>query len=112
MKRKDQLVAARLPEELVKALEKIEEAEQADRSATVRKLLYRAISEWKKEYAAKLYGEGKVTLEKAAMEADVSVREMMDYMRTKRVPGQYELRDLEEDMARFYEKLAVSKPAR
>lgn len=112
MKRKDELVAARLPEELVKALEKIEEAEQADRSATVRKLLYRAISEWKKEYAAKLYGEGKVTLERAAMEADVSVREMMDYMRTKRVPGQYELRDLEEDMARFYEGWAVSKPAR
>lgn len=112
MKRREELVAARLPEQLVKALEKIEEAEQADRSATVRKLLYRAISEWKKEYAAKLYGEGKVTLERAAMEADVSVREMMDYMRTKRVPGQYELRDLEEDMVRFYEKVAVSRRTR
>src|SRR5574341_51402 len=112
MKRKDVFFVFWLPEELVKALEKIEEAEQADRSATVRKLLRRAISEWKKEYAAKLYGEGKVTLERAAMEADVSVREMMDYMRTKRVPGQYELRDLEEDMARFYERLAGPKPTR
>lgn len=112
MKRKEELVAARLPQELVKALKKIEKAEQADRSTTVRKLLSRAISEWEKEYAAKLYGERKITLERAAMEADVSVREMMDYMITKRIPGQYELGDLEEDMARFYQRLAVSQPAR
>lgn len=93
-------------------MEKIEKVEQADRSATVRKLLHRAISEWKKKYAAQLYGEGKVTLERAAMEADVSVRQMMDYMRTKRIAGQYELKDLEEDIARFYRKVAVSKPMR
>lgn len=101
MKRKEELVAARLPQELVKALKKIEKAEQADRSATMRKLLSRAVSEWEKEYAAKLYGEGRVTLERAAMEADVSIREikgndgLLDNKTiiTKRIPGQYELKD-------------------
>jgi predicted HTH domain antitoxin len=90
-----------LPEDLVKALRRIEEIEQSDRSTTVRKLLSRAVAEWRRDYAARLYGERKVTLERAASEAGVSVREMMEYLRAKKVPGQYELSDLEEDMTRF-----------
>lgn len=96
----------RLPEDLVKALRRIEEIEQSDRSTTVRKLLSRAVAEWRRDYAARLYGERKVTLERAASEAGVSVREMMEYLRAKKVPGQYELSDLEEDMTRFYRKVA------
>jgi len=110
--KKEELVAARLPGQLVKALHKIEEVEQSDRSAVVRKLLYRAIADWKKEYAARLYAERKMTLERAAMEADVSVREMMEYLVQKRVPGQYDLRELEEDMTRLYRRLAIAKSAR
>jgi predicted HTH domain antitoxin len=106
MKKKEELVAARLPEDLVNALRKIEEVEQVDRSTTVRKLLSRAVAEWRRDYAAQLYAERKVTLERAASEAGISVREMMEYLRAKKVPGQYELSDLEEDMARFYRKAA------
>jgi len=107
--KKEELVAARLPEQLVSALRKIEEVEQADRSTVVRKLLYRAVAEWKKEHAARRCGEGKVTLERAAHEAEVSVREMMEYVRERRIPGQYEVKDLEEDMARFYRKVTLAK---
>lgn len=110
--KKDELVAARLPQPLVKALRKIEEVEQSDRSAVVRRLLYRAVAEWKKDYAAKRYGERKLTLERAAMEADVSVREMMEYLRQKKVPGHYDLSELEEDMARLYKKVALSRSPR
>ncbi len=105
--KKEELIAARLPGQLVQALHKIEEVEQSDRSTVVRKLLARAIAEWKKEHAAKLYAERKVTLERAAMEANASVREMMEYLMQKRVPGQYDLRELEEDMARLYKKVAL-----
>jgi hypothetical protein len=38
--------------------------------------------------AAKLYAEGKVTFERAAMDADVSVREMMEYLRQRKIPAQ------------------------
>lgn len=102
--KKEELVAARLPSQLVKVLRKIEGVEQSDRSSVVRKLLYRAVADWKKDYAARLYAERKMTLERAAMEADVSVREMMDYLRQKKAPGQYDLPELEEDTARFYKK--------
>ena len=39
------------------------------------------------------------------MDADVSVREMMEYLRDKKIPAQYDIEDLEADMKRFYRKL-------
>jgi len=99
------MVAARLPKGLISDIKNIEDIEQTDRSTVLRKLLYKAVMDWKKEYAAKLYSEGRITLEKAAMEAEISVREMMDYLKQRRIPAQYDLEDLEEDMKHFYERL-------
>jgi predicted HTH domain antitoxin len=103
--KKEEMVAARLPEALVSDIKKIESVEQADRSTVLRKLLYRAVAEWKKEYAARLYADGSITLERAAMDAGVSVREMMEYLKAKKVPAQYDVEDLEEDMKNFYKRM-------
>ena len=65
-------------------------------------MLYTAIREWKMEYATKLYAENKVTLARAAEEAGVSLREMMEYLRQKRVPMQYDLDDFEQDLKGIY----------
>jgi predicted HTH domain antitoxin len=96
--KKEQMVGTRLPETVVRDLETIEEAEQSDRSTTVRKLLYRAIQEWKLDHYSRLYGEGKVSLSRAAREANVSLWEMMDYLRKKKITAQYDLEDLERDL--------------
>ena len=104
--KKEELVATRLPKSLVLDLKKIESAEQSDRSTVLRKLLYRAVTDWKKEYAARLYAEGKVTLERAAMDSEISVREMMEYLKTRKIPSQYDVEDLEEDMKSFYRRMA------
>jgi predicted HTH domain antitoxin len=104
--KKEEMVAARLPEGLVSDIKKIEDAEQTNRSTVLRRLLYKAVIDWKKEYAAKLYSEGKITLERAAMEVGISVREMMEYLKQKRIPAQYNLEDLEEDMKNFYRRMA------
>ncbi len=103
--KKEETVAARLPETLVSDLKKIESVEQIDRSTVLRKLLNKAVSEWKKEYAAKLYAEGSITLEKAAMDAGASVREMMEYLKVKKIPSQYDTEDLDEDMKNFYKRM-------
>jgi len=100
------MVAARLPESLVSDIKKIEDLEQTDRSTVLRKLLYRAIVDWKKDHAAKLYSEGKITLERAATEAGISVREMMEYLKHRKIPAQYDLEDLEEEMKNFYRRIA------
>jgi len=104
--KKEETVAASLPEALVSDLKKIEGVEQIDRSTVLRKLLNKAVREWKKEYAAKLYAEGSITLEKAAMDAGASVREMMEYLKQKKVPSQYDTEDLDEDMKNFYKRMA------
>jgi len=103
--KKEELVATRLPKGLVSDLKKIESAEQSDRSTVLRKLLYRAVTDWKKEYAARLYAEGRLTLERAAMDSDISVREMIEYFKARKIPAQYDLEDLEEDMKNFYKRI-------
>jgi predicted HTH domain antitoxin len=109
--KKEELVATRLPGNLVSDLKKIENVEQSDRSTVLRKLLYKAVTDWKKEYAARLYAEGKLTLERAAMDSGVSVREMMEYLKTRKIPAQYDVDDLEEDMKNFYKRIGKLKTA-
>lgn len=103
--KKEQLIASRVPPDLVADLQRIEEVEHLDRSTAVRRLLYTAIREWKLEYATKLYGENRVTVARAAEEAGVSVREMMEYLRRKKVPMQYDLDDFEQDLKGIYARL-------
>jgi len=103
--KKEELVATRLPKKLVSDLKKIEDTEQSDRSTVLRKLLSRAVTDWKKEHAASLYAEGRVTLQRAAVDSGVSVREMMDYLKARKIPAQYDVEDLEEDMKNFYKRI-------
>ena len=103
--KKEELVATRLPQNLVMEMKKIESVEQSDRSTVLRKLLAKSITDWKKEHASRLYANSKVTLERAAMEAGVSVREMMEYLKARKIPAQYSVEDLEEDMRNFYRRI-------
>jgi predicted HTH domain antitoxin len=96
--KKEQMVGTRLPNAVVRDLEAIEEVEQSDRSTTVRKLLSRAIQEWKLDYYSRLYGNEKLTLARAAHEAGVSLWEMMAYAKTKKITAQYDLEDLLRDL--------------
>ncbi len=103
--KKEQLIASRVPSDLAADLRRIETAEHLDRSTAVRRLLYSAVREWKMEHATKLYSENRVTLARAAEEAGVSVREMMEYLRQKKVPMQHDLEDFEEDLKGIYARL-------
>ncbi|MBI1874592.1 MAG: UPF0175 family protein [Acidobacteria bacterium] len=100
--RKEQMVGTRLPEDLVRDLETIENAEQSDRSTTVRKLLYKAIRDWKLEHYARRYGDGKLSLARAAKEAGVSLWEMMDYASSRKVSAQYDVEDFNRDVNAIY----------
>lgn len=71
--KKERMVSTKLPLELVRELELIEDVEQSDRSTTMRRLLSKAIQQWKLEHYARLYGDGKLTLARAARDAGVSL---------------------------------------
>jgi predicted HTH domain antitoxin len=107
--KKEELVASRIPQELLEDLKKIEEIEHLDRSTALRRLLYSGIREWKLEYASKQYRENRITMEKAAEEAGVSVREMMEYLRQNKIPMQYDLEDFESDSKGIYQRQGKEK---
>ncbi len=107
--KKEQMVGARLSPELVRELELIEDVEQCDRSTTVRRLLSQAIRQWKLEHYVRLYGDGKLTLARAARDAGVSIWEMLDYARARKAPAQYDLEDLERDLGTIHGSLGVSR---
>ena len=95
---KEQVVHTRLPSELVRELELIEDVEQSDRSTTVRRLLAKAIRQWKLEHYTRLYGDGKLPLARAARDAGVSLWEIVDYARASKVSAQYDVEDLRRDL--------------
>ena len=92
-----EVVSTRVPEDMAKDLEEIEKEEKTDRATVVRKLLAKAISQWKLEMALSLYGDGKITLWKAAMIAGLSVWEMVDIVRKRKIPFHYTYDDFRED---------------
>ena len=107
--KKERMVGTRLPEEIVRDLEVIEQAEQTDRSTTVRKLLHRAIREWKLEHYSRAYGNAQLTLARAAQEAGVSLWEMMDYARRRKIPAQYDLDDFRKDLKMVWARVSHRK---
>jgi predicted HTH domain antitoxin len=92
-----EVVSTRVSGGMAKDLEIIEKEEETDRATVVRKLLAKAIAEWKLEKAMSLYRDGKITLWKAAEIADLSLWEMMETVKERKVPFRYEIQDFQED---------------
>ena len=93
------VITSRIPEKYIKDLEKIQEEEKVDRAEAVRRLLTKAISEWKKERALVLLKDHKITIRKAASMADVTYVEMLEL--AKKLDIGYDLKELERDLERF-----------
>ena len=93
-----EIISTRIPEEVARDLKEIEKEEKTDRATLVRKLLARAIEQWKIEHALRLYREGKVTLWRAARLADITLREMMELAAKEGIQFKYTTKDLEEDI--------------
>ncbi|HDN81118.1 MAG TPA: hypothetical protein ENG41_00120 [Methanomicrobia archaeon] len=93
------VITSRIPEKYIKDLEKIQEEEKVDRAEAVRRLLTKAISEWKKERALELLKDHKITIRKAASMADVAYVEMLEL--AKKLDIGYDLEELERDLERF-----------
>jgi predicted HTH domain antitoxin len=93
-----EIISARIPDDIAKDLKEIEKEERTDRATVVRKLLARAIGQWKIERALRFYREGKVTLWRAARLGGVTLREMMELAAKEGIEFQYTSKDLEEDI--------------
>ena len=93
-----EIISTRIPDDIARDLKEIEKEEQTDRATVVRKLLARAIEQWKVERALRLYREGKVTLWRAARLGGITLREMMELAAKQGIQFKYTSKDLEEDI--------------
>lgn len=89
---------SRLPDDMVKEIEQIAQIEKLDKSSVIRRLLNRAIPEWKLEYALKLYQNGEISIGKAAELSSISIWEFMEKLSQYKIPLNYSLEDLESDL--------------
>jgi predicted HTH domain antitoxin len=92
-----EIVSTRIPNHMAKDLKEIEAEEKADRATVVRKLLAKAISEWKLEKALTLFREGKITLWKAAKISGLTLWEMIEIIKERKIPFSYTYEDFRED---------------
>lgn len=89
---------SRLPDDMVKEIERIARIEKLDKSSVIRRLLDRAIPEWKLEYALKLYQNGEISIGKAAELSSLSIWEFMEKLSRYKIPFNYTLDDLKNDL--------------
>jgi predicted HTH domain antitoxin len=78
-------LGARVPEEIERYLKEFMKMEGVDKSTAVRKILERGISEWRKERALGLLCRGKITFTRAAEMAGISLWEMLDLVRDRKI---------------------------
>ena len=91
------VVTTRIEEDHFEAIKEIEKDEQTERAEVVRKLLARAIKEWRTKKALDSLKERKITIRKAAALAGASYVEMLDLASKADIDIGYSLEDLRKD---------------
>ena len=91
-------VTARLPRDMLREVERLAKKLKVDRSELIRRLLDFALQQKRIEEAVRAYQEGKVTLWKAAEMAGLSLREMMELARVRKIAVSYTIDDLRRDI--------------
>jgi predicted HTH domain antitoxin len=71
---------------LAEELERIAGEESIRRTDIVRKYLIEGVKSWKLERSIRRYQLQQISLERAAIEADLSIYEMMDELRVRGIP--------------------------
>lgn len=91
-------LTTRIPDELAAEIERISEEEQLDKSALTRRLLERAVVEYRREKAFDRYEAGELSIETLAVEADMPLRQVLTELRERGVHFNYSLTSLDEDV--------------
>jgi predicted HTH domain antitoxin len=97
-------MSTRLPPEMEKEIDWYAKKEQVGKTVALRKILDKGLKEVKLEHALDEYKKGRVTLWKAAEIAGVSLWEMIDVVKERKIPVPYALEDLKEDLAAVFEE--------
>ncbi|MDO8460303.1 MAG: UPF0175 family protein [Nanoarchaeota archaeon] len=91
-------ITTRLPDEYVIGIGKIAKIEKLDTSGVIRKLLAKAIGEWKKDYAIDMYKRGEFSFGQAAKAAEISMWDFPNLLKEKKVALNLDVEELESEL--------------
>ena len=95
-----EVLTTRIPDDLLKAIQEIEKDERAERAEVVRRLLDRAVHEWRTSKALRMIQEGRWTIRRAASFAGLRYHEMLDKMAEMGIDSGPTLKELREGLDR------------
>ena len=98
MKKMGKSITSRLPDDMIKEINRISEIEKLDKSSVIRKLLDRAIKIWKIENAIEYFRNNKISLGKAAEIAELSIWEFLNKLQELKIPIHYDVDNLKQDL--------------
>ncbi|MBI2134823.1 UPF0175 family protein [Candidatus Woesearchaeota archaeon] len=91
-------VSLTVPKELLEKSEKIAKEKLEDRSTVMRELLALGLKHYMIGKAVEKYSEGRVSMEKAAELADISIWKFLDILKEKKMPLRYDLEDIKREI--------------
>lgn len=95
-----EVLTTRIPDDLLKAIQEIEKEERAERAEVVRKLLDRAIRDWRVAKALRMIQEGRWTVRRAAKFSGLTYHEILDRMTELGIDSGPTLKELREGFDR------------
>ena len=93
-----QPIGIRLPNDVLKKIEKISKKEMVDRSTIIRKLVLLGYTDLIRKTAAEDYCEGTLTLSEAAHQAGITLWDMERYLVEHGFISSYSLEDLDHEL--------------
>jgi metal-responsive CopG/Arc/MetJ family transcriptional regulator len=91
-------VTTRVEKDLAEAIDEIAREEGMDRSTVVRRFLSRAVRDWLTSKSLERYEAGSITLWQAAGQCGLSLWDIVEEARRRKVHSPYSLQELEEDL--------------
>ena len=91
-------VSLTVPKEIVEKSDRIAKEKLEDRSTVMRELLALGLKQYMIKDAVNQYTEGKVSMEKAAELADVSIWKFLDVLKERKMPIRYDLEDIKKEI--------------
>ena len=91
-------ISLTVPKELLEKSDKIAQEKLEDRSTVMRELLALGLKQYMIKDAINQYIEGKISMEKAAELADVSIWKFLDVLKERKIPIRYDLEDIKREI--------------
>ncbi len=91
-------ITTRVEDDIVRDIDSVAKQEAIDRSAVIRRFLLASVKEWKIQHSLDHYQGGKMTLWRAAQKSGISLWEMIEEVKKRRLHVPYGIEELQQDI--------------